>query len=260
MARLRLLTFDITNTILRVKGSPGQEYARAAWLRGIQMSSEDLDQVYRPTWKKMRAELPIYGHNQGMSTWEWWRQFVHKVFINAGYQGPDKTLDAVCETLWQRFDEGFNWDVLPHSHQVLTHLRTQGLKLGVISNFDERLEKTLKTHNLKKYFDFFVSAVAVNAEKPDPRIFHHALAIAGVRPEEAGHIGDDVDHDYRASREVGMVPFLIDPQRKVLNNLTPEYKDLDPDSIVTDMCELVDLVTPCVDDCDSKGGIYDENN
>ena len=243
MRRFRLLTFDITNTILRVKGSPGQEYARAAWLRGIQMDSQDLDRVYRPTWKKMRREIPLYGHNHGMSTWDWWRQFVHTVFLNAGYDGPTHHLDGVCETLWQRFDEGFNWDVLPHSRQVLLHLRTEGLKLGVISNFDERLEKTLKTHNLKKYFDFFVTAVSVNCEKPDPRIFEQALQIAGCRPDEAGHIGDDVDHDYRAARNVGMTPFLIDPRAEVLNNIhRDEYKDVDETKIVKDIWELVDLV------------------
>ncbi|ELU07402.1 hypothetical protein CAPTEDRAFT_223262 [Capitella teleta] len=243
MARLRLLTFDITNTILRVKGSPGQEYARAAWLRGIEISSQDLDRVYRPTWKNLRREMPLYGHNQGMTTWDWWRRFVHTVFLNAGYQGPNSHLDDVCETLWQRFDEGFNWDVLPHSRQVLTHLRTQGLKLGVISNFDERLEKTLKTHNLKKYFDFIVSSVTSNVEKPDPRIFAHALQIAGCRPEESGHIGDDVDHDYRAARDFGMRPFLIDPKAEVLSNLHSDlYKDVREKDIVTDMCQLVDLV------------------
>ena len=46
MNRLKLLTFDITNTILKVKNSPGHQYANVAKHFGINMSPADLDNVY----------------------------------------------------------------------------------------------------------------------------------------------------------------------------------------------------------------------
>lgn len=46
MNRLKLLTFDITNTILKVKDSPGHQYASVAKHFGVNMSPADLDNVY----------------------------------------------------------------------------------------------------------------------------------------------------------------------------------------------------------------------
>lgn len=46
MNRLRLLTFDVTNTILKVKDSPGHQYSAVAKNLGVNISASDLDNVY----------------------------------------------------------------------------------------------------------------------------------------------------------------------------------------------------------------------
>ena len=55
--------------------------------------------------------------------------------------------------------------------------------LGVVSNFDDRLERTLLAHRLRHYFDFIVTSVSARSEKPEAAIFHTALHIAKV-----GHV------------------------------------------------------------------------
>lgn len=46
MNRLKLLTFDVANTILKIKDSPGYQYSAVAKNFGIIIKASDLDKVY----------------------------------------------------------------------------------------------------------------------------------------------------------------------------------------------------------------------
>lgn len=54
------------------------------------------------------------------------------------------------------------------------------------------------------HFTAQVSARAVGVAKPDPRIFAHAAAAAGVAPHEVLHIGDDPVLDALGALDAGM--------------------------------------------------------
>lgn len=47
VSRLKLMTFDVTNTLLRVRVSPSHQYAEAAKLFGIEIPEKNLQDVYR---------------------------------------------------------------------------------------------------------------------------------------------------------------------------------------------------------------------
>ena len=51
----------------------------------------------------------------------------------------------------------------------------------------------------------------VGFEKPDPRIFHHALRVAGASPETTLHVGDLYDADVVGARAAGVHALLLDP-------------------------------------------------
>lgn len=236
MHRIKLLTFDITNTILKVKDSPGNQYAEIAKRFGVNIGASDLDSVYDATWQKQKQELPNYGKDQGMTTKEWWQNFVCKVFLSAGYRGRLSSLNGVSDELWNRFKEGLEWDVIPHSHESLSALKSAGIKLGVVSNFDERLEKTLSAYKLDQYFDFVVTAVSAGTEKPDPAIFKHALSMSGMSPAVAGHVGDDISHDYYTPKSIGMSAFLFSPEKE------DALGSVDKKDVISDLLDLNKLV------------------
>jgi len=50
MYRLRLLTFDMYNTLIRVYGSPSHQYAKVASSFGIYIPEADIERVYKKTW------------------------------------------------------------------------------------------------------------------------------------------------------------------------------------------------------------------
>jgi putative hydrolase of the HAD superfamily len=56
----------------------------------------------------------------------------------------------------------------------------------------------------------FDSAI-LGYEKPDPRIFEHALAHLGVVPDVAIHVGDTPAADVAGAVAAGIRPVLIDP-------------------------------------------------
>ena len=78
---LKLVTFDVVNTILKVHRSPGYQYALVARQNGVNITGERIDSVYREVWKAKKSEHPTYGLNHGITSKEWWEDFVHRVFI-----------------------------------------------------------------------------------------------------------------------------------------------------------------------------------
>jgi len=187
------------------------------------------------------TQHPIYGVNQGLTTKNWWKDFVHQVFVNAGSLETPSDINKVFEILWTRFAKAKNWDVMPDAHDTLAFLKSSGIRLGVISNFDDRLENTLRANNLDKYFDFLVTSHGAKIEKPDPAIFRLALKMSGRTAHEAAHIGDDIRCDYIASRNVGMTSFLFDPDGQHTTD-SLRLKKVDASDVVRNLAELKTLV------------------
>jgi putative hydrolase of the HAD superfamily len=59
----------------------------------------------------------------------------------------------------------------------------------------------------------------MGADKPDPLIFRRGLALAGVEAEEALHVGDDPDRDWKAAGEVGLRVFRLHRPKNSLRDL-----------------------------------------
>src|SRR5204863_159714 len=75
--------------------------------------------------------------------------------------------------------------------------------LGVVSNFEEWLERLLESLHVTRYFDVRVISGVEGAEKPDPKIFRLALDRIGGEPEEAVYVGDSVQFDVEPATAVG---------------------------------------------------------
>jgi putative hydrolase of the HAD superfamily len=105
---------------------------------------------------------------------------------------------------------------------MLSDLRSLNLQLAVISNSDDRLPKVLDQKQLTQYFDLIVTSHECGFEKPDKRIFEKVLKHFGVAPEEALHVGDDVEKDFRAARNLGMSALIVDANGRMKDKLSEE--------------------------------------
>jgi putative hydrolase of the HAD superfamily len=120
-----------------------------------------------------------------------------------GVQGLDRA--AVRQAMLEALD----FRVYPDAPPALRALRSHGVRLVVVSNWDCSLPEWLRRAGLGDMLDGAVSSAVVGCAKPAPGIFHAALDLAGVAPERALHVGDSVRSDVDGARAAGVRAVLI---------------------------------------------------
>jgi putative hydrolase of the HAD superfamily len=136
--------------------------------------------------------------------------FLESLFLEAGV--PAARMGLVREQLSRLHGESHLWSgIADDTHDALGRLRRAGLRLGVVSNSDGRVEEALVAAGLRAYFDVVVDSALVGVEKPDPAIFRTALAVLGVAPEEALYVGDLYEVDILGANAAGTPAVLLVP-------------------------------------------------
>jgi len=82
-------------------------------------------------WAEKKSEHPIYGLSDGLTTKQWWADFVRRVFCRAGYTGSPVILEVVAEKLHEKFSEGKNWETMPFASDVLK-VGVRGVGIGPV--------------------------------------------------------------------------------------------------------------------------------
>ncbi|KAL8174284.1 UNVERIFIED_CONTAM: hypothetical protein K2H54_041437 [Gekko kuhli] len=231
MLKLRLLTWDVKDTLLRLRIPVGESYAAEARAHGLQVEAEALNRAFPQAYSAQGQRFPNYGLERGLSSKQWWLDVVMETFRLSGVH-EDKILLPIAEKLYCDYCSKHNWELLPGASETLQQCRQLGIRMAVISNFDRRLSEILAQCDLQQHFEFVLSSESLGFAKPDKRIFLEALRISRVPPPLAAHVGDSYMNDYRAPREVGMHSFLIKtpgkpaswetevPQEHILPSLT----------------------------------------
>lgn len=122
---------------------------------------------------------------------------------------------ASAAQLLQRFETAHRqnnlWRVmLPSTPRILAELRNRGVRLGVVSNADGRIVSILRSCGIEQFFDAVIDSHHVGVEKPDPQIFHVALAQTKARAEQTIFVGDIYSIDVLGAHRAGLRPLLID--------------------------------------------------
>ncbi|WP_456326091.1 TIGR02253 family HAD-type hydrolase [Palaeococcus sp. (in: euryarchaeotes)] len=163
-----------------------------------------LPQVYTQIAKKLgiskdkARELFLNEIMGRKETYEWhdWN-FFFKLF----------NLDLNYEDLLRTYPHKL--EVFPDSKPALEWLKDNGYILGVITSGPEYQRLKLRLTKLDKYFDVVITREDVNAIKPEPKIFFHALEEAGVEPRDAVMVGDSLQQDVFGAKNVGMTGIWI---------------------------------------------------
>lgn len=134
--------------------------------------------------------------------------YLEALFRLAGV--PEARMGEVRECLRRMHGERHLWcSVHEHTHEALARLRAAGLRLGIVSNSDGRVDQALSAAGLREFFDVVIDSSVFGAEKPDPAIFRAALEALEVAPEEALYVGDLYDVDVLGARAAGMDAVLL---------------------------------------------------
>ncbi|WP_323736630.1 TIGR02253 family HAD-type hydrolase [Methanosphaera sp. ISO3-F5] len=129
----------------------------------------------------------------------------------------------------------------PESFSILLYLKSQGYKVGLITNGKElkQWEKLVRL-GVYPFFDDVVTSESVGVEKPDPEIFEIAMKRLGVTAGTSLMIGNNFDADIMGACNAGMQSMLIN------SKLTSEQKDVLEDMGVSEnvreINSLIDLM------------------
>jgi putative hydrolase of the HAD superfamily len=141
--------------------------------------------------------------------------------------------DGLIDRIYLEFTDLANYALFDDVRPVLDVLRDAGIRLGVVSNFEEWLEGLLERLGVRSFFDVRVISGVEGLEKPDPRIFRLAMERAGVEPAASVYVGDNPEFDVDPALALGMFPVLIDRRGR--------YPDVDVTRIAT-LAELPGVI------------------
>ncbi len=106
-----------------------------------------------------------------------------------------------------------NWPPFPETNAALEALRAKGLRLGILSNIDDRLlAETIKQFTVA--FDLLVTAEQARAYKPSDKGFRLAIERAGVAPHRITHVAFGDRYDLATARQCGMKVVFVNRQHK----------------------------------------------
>jgi putative hydrolase of the HAD superfamily len=161
------------------------------------------------------------------------RRFWHEVYEIFLRELGVPNANGIIDTVYGEFTDLSNYRLFEDVPDVLQRLRSAGLLLGVVSNFEAWLERLLDELGVTRCFAVRVVSGVEGMEKPDPAIFRLAMERAGVAPEASVYVGDNPEFDVDPAVAVGMFPVLIDRRDR--------FPDA-PCTRITTMTELPDVL------------------
>jgi putative hydrolase of the HAD superfamily len=133
-----------------------------------------------------------------------------RLLAHLGLATDPQTLQAYLDSIEAGYGRPGVMRPYPEVVDVLTTLRAQGYRLGIISNWSWNLPQRVAQVALDGYFELMWASAYAGCHKPHPDIFRQALARMNVLPERALYVGDSYWHDVLGARSAGMAAALLD--------------------------------------------------
>jgi len=213
MNDLEIVYFDAGNTLLTAEPGIGESYASAGARHGIAVTTEEIEASFVEVFSRQRTTTAVQGE-------DWWREIVVQVFAPFGEAPP-----ALFDDLYEHFSQPESFRLFPTALETLDAVAARGLRVGMISNWDERLHRLIEGLGIRDRLDPVIASYEVGFEKPDRRIFEAAVAASGVAPERSLLIGDEPVMDVEGAIAIGMKAVLVD-RRDRHPSITPRVRSL----------------------------------
>jgi len=205
--RPEALLLDAMGTLIGLRTSVGTSYAEAAAGHGIELDAADIDRAF-PRVLRQAPPLAFAGlSGEALLAAErrWWGERIEEVLQAAG--APQAPMELQHQ-LFDRFADPSLWLVYDDVPDRLAHWHRSGLRLAVVSNFDQRLHGLLEGLGLARWMEVVVVSSQAGAAKPSAEPFRQALASLGLRPDQAWHVGDSPE-DAEGARAAGLPCLLV---------------------------------------------------
>lgn len=195
--QIKAVTFDVGGTLIEPWPSVGHVYAEVASRHGFRNISVDvLNARFQTAWN---ARKPFEHSRTG------WEALVDEIFLGLS-DPPSRTF---FPELYNRFSEPDAWRLFEDVVPALETLASRGIRLGVVSNWDERLRGLLHVLGLDRYFQAYAISCEIGVSKPSRVIFDQAAVELALSADAVLHVGDSFEMDVVGARAAGFYGLRI---------------------------------------------------
>ncbi len=172
--------------------------------------------------------------------------FLHDLSARLGV--PHPRIPALVAQLQALDAQSSLWaTTFPWVRESLQRLRLQGFRMSVISNADGRVRQQLEQAGIMQYLEQVFDSHVVGYEKPDVRLFEHALRVLGLQREDCLYVGDVYYIDMLGANRAGIAAVHLDAYGLYAGWPGCHIRDIAqlPDLLISDGLELSsDLFLP----------------
>ncbi len=212
MQQPKVIFLDAVGTLFGVRGSVGEVYSAIAHQFGVKVPPETLHEAFLQAFAA--SEPPTFPGTDPdeipQCEFEWWRVIALRTFQQVGVLNQFADFTDFFDGLYNHFATAEPWFIYPDVLPSLEAWRRIGIQLGIVSNFDSRLNLVLKALKLDDFFTSVTISTLAGFAKPDPHIFAAALQKHSCDAKDAWHIGDSFRQDYQGAKAAGLRAILLE--------------------------------------------------
>jgi putative hydrolase of the HAD superfamily len=143
----------------------------------------------------------------------WWagqHSLFFRAYTNAGVAPADA--ERAIAAIPQEYYRSTAWTLATGAVPALNTITAAGYRNVILSNRAPELPQLVADLGLASWIDLTITSAAVGAEKPNRRIFEHAIQISGAG-DDVWMIGDNPVADVAGAEAAGIRAILIGPER-----------------------------------------------
>ena len=201
--------FDVGNTLLYDDPSVPYLFTEVANRLGFKVNVDDV--------LPCMPEINAFYQHQYLTDGDFWchhdravQLWLDMYSMMARSCGIDSGVDELAHAVYDAYLDPRNWSFFPDAADCIKTLKSDGLRMAIVSNWDASLENLIRSMCKLPYFDEVIASAAVGCRKPSPAIFEIALERMHVRPENVIHVGDLPEADGEGAISVGIKPVIVD--------------------------------------------------
>lgn len=204
---VRAVFFDAVGTLLFPDPPAPTIYADVARAHGLALTVAEVRERFISAYRAEEdADVVADWATSEERERDRWRRIVFDTL--SGVSDPR----ACYERLFAHFATPAAWKLAPDATEVFAALQSRGLRLGLGSNYDDRLWSVLAGFpQLDVLRDRVLISSAVGVRKPGAGFFHAVAESAGCDVSEVLFVGDDFGNDYEGATAAGTPAVLLDP-------------------------------------------------
>jgi REG-2-like HAD superfamily hydrolase len=175
---------------------------------GYDIPIGEVEQAVRYSWDIVSQQDSTAEFERTVEANRRWQQEVEQRVMQRLQIHPEVHEDIFWKII-EAFETPESYVLYPEVKSVLQKLRTEGYRLGMISNWSWHLPELCQQLGIDQYFDYICTSARAGYAKPRREIFEDALRNTNADPKRSLHIGDNYGADVEGAWSVEMAALWL---------------------------------------------------